>query len=83
MSTTIAASLFGPLGKNYCSYFYYVSAFSFLLLIMAILSFIYMVLFSKVRSSFMMINGLTTIFTLFMGYFTNRLLYTMCQGSIK
>lgn len=79
----MSTSLFGPLDKSYCNYFYFVSMFSFILLILSILSLLYSLVILKVRSQFMIINSITVMFSLFLGYFSNRLLYTMCQASVK
>ena len=80
---SISSSLFGPLNVGYCNYFYYLSVIALIMLILTILSLLYSLLILKVRSQFMVMNSITIMISLFLGYFSNRLLYTMCQASVK
>ena len=73
--------LFGPLDRKYCLYFYYLTVFMFIFVILSILTFLY--------------NGFTTKFDmikfaifLYMSllygaiYIQNRILYSMCINSL-
>lgn len=82
-SSDIAAYLFGPLDRKYCNYFYYISVVSYVFFIVTILAFLYMLLFSKTKNNFITMNLFSTIFSFFLAYFANRILYTMCQSSLK
>ena len=73
--------LFGPLGKEYCIYFYFMSVFAFLTFISTIISMLYLLLKSKL-DTYSMINSITLIVSTFLSYFVNRLMYTMCSASV-
>ena len=67
-------TLFSPLSKEYCLYFYYLSVISFVFLFVALYHGI--VLLIKGKTNFIqVIIGLLAPFLL---YFNNRLLYSMC-----
>ena len=75
-------SLLSPtLDKNYCVYFYFLSLLSLIFLILSIGSLIYSVVILKEKVKFLIFN-LSSIVTFFLGYFSNRLLYTMCVASV-
>lgn len=74
---------FGPLGQEYCVYFYFFSVFfgvSFLLSVLSILSFV-VFKFNKVNSTFI-INSLLILVHTFFAYLSNRLLNTMCVRTL-
>lgn len=73
----IIDSLFGPLQKEYCLYFYFLSIFGFALLVFFLVPAIWMGLSKR--------KGLDYYFTVFgvafgygIFYFQNRLLHSMC-----
>jgi len=74
-------SPFAPLGKIYCDYFFWLSVINFIILLYILFSLLFAVLFDKKK------EGLFQIFLIslptFLGYFTNRLLYSMCVGSTQ
>ena len=74
-------SSFSPLGREYCDYFFYLSVINFILLLYILLSALYVFFFDKKRDGIfhIIIVALPT----FIGYFTNRLLYSMCTGSTQ
>jgi hypothetical protein len=74
-------SLFSPLSGEYCVYFYYLSVLNLLLLIG--IAFMLVVTTSPPQRQKDKLITLTLILPLFMGYFVNRLLYSMCIGSVK
>lgn len=75
--------LFGPLGKEYCSYFLILAIFTFFVFIMtAITSVMYISKFYKKMNAFMYLSMAHILFTALIGYFVNRLLYSMCISSI-
>ena len=76
-------TLFGPLGKDYCLYFYVLSAMSFSLFLLYMLYIIILVIKtpSKMNVPFLMHSLLVIMYSLLV-YFVNRLLYTMCINSV-
>jgi hypothetical protein len=72
---------FAPLGITYCDYFFWLSIINFIFLLYIIFSLIFAFFFEKKK------EGLFQIFLIslptFLGYFTNRLLYSMCVGSTQ
>lgn len=74
-------TLFGPLSKQYCVYFYFLSIFGFILLAIFIVSSI-MVGLSKRRGIdyYMQVVGIALGYAIF--YFQNRLLHSMCVGTM-
>jgi hypothetical protein len=71
-------SIFGPLGTEYCVYFYYLSVFGLALMILTIISNLWIGISRKLgfRHYLQMVSA-ALIYFIF--YFQNRLLYTMCQ----
>ncbi len=78
--------LFGPLPKEYCSYFYIISVFFYVLLIIfIILSLVYLINnYGKIKEIkfVLLIYSLQLFISLFLSYFVNRLLYSMCINSL-
>ena len=74
-------TLFGPLSRQYCIYFYYLSVIGFILLAFVLLSTIYIAIATKRSFSF-----IYQMFMIALGYaifyFQNRLLYSMCINSL-
>lgn len=68
---------FTPLGKEYCSYFYYLSVYSFVVFWIILLSGLYMSFTSKVDKSLYMSIAIGCLSNLVF-YFQNRLFYSMC-----
>ena len=76
MSDTVEY-LFGPLGAEYCIYFYALSILGFVYLVMFLIPSLYFGLTKK--TSFMYwLNVITIALGYFIFYFQNRLLHTMC-----
>jgi hypothetical protein len=76
-------TLFGPLNKEWCNYFLFISMIMYVLFIFAILIEIYF-LFKHYKSlDFKMVmNGVFMLVNSFLAYMVNRLLYTMCVKSL-
>jgi len=85
--TNLLYTLFGPLDKNACALFFYISAFFFIVLV--IVFFYEMVYLLKAlvssksnltfRSFF---HGIIMLINLYFLYFFYRLFYTMCNKSL-
>ncbi len=78
---------FGPLSKEYCVYFYYLSIFFFLMYVITLIGAIAFIIknykdFAKINLSFI-INLVMVLINMLLSYFVNRLLHTMCVNSIQ
>jgi hypothetical protein len=74
---------FGPLGKEYCVYFYVLSIIfgvTFVLSAFSIGSFI--VMHGKKVDSMFVANSFLILFNTFLAYLSNRLLNTMCVKTL-
>jgi hypothetical protein len=78
--------LFSPLSKEYCTYFYILSMFFYVLLVIFILlSLGYLIKnFNNLKDIkfVLLIYGIQVIVSLFLSYFVNRLLYSICVNSL-
>ena len=75
-------SLYGPLPVKYCMYFYIMSIIMFLSFLF-LLGNVLMKLFRGKLDNSSGILQLNLLVSIFIGYFTNRLLYSMCAGSLR
>ena len=78
------SNYFGPLGKEYCLYFYLMSIIFFVIMIFAIFGLIFA--FIKKRkevNTMFFINGIMLLTNSILAYFVNRLLHTMCINSVR
>lgn len=78
-----------PLDKNSCVYFYVISAFFLVLLVISLftntaflLRNLFIVKNSKVVTFEVLSGALIMLFNIFLAYFVNRLLYSMCVKSL-
>lgn len=74
---------FGPLGQEYCMYFYVLSIIAgvtFALSVVSVVSYGVMH-YNKINSMFV-VNSVLVLFNTFLAYIANRLLHTMCVKSI-
>ena len=81
MENSTMQNLFGPLSKQYCLYFYILSVISMLFVIVILLSMVFIGI-SKRKGIEFYISMLFGAVTYGVIYFQNRLLHTMCIGSI-
>lgn len=73
---------FGPLGKEWCLYFYLLSIFFLVAFVLAIISIIVSMIYNKKKIDSMFIaNSVAILFNTLLAYFVNRLLNTMCLNS--
>lgn len=76
-------SFFGPLTKNSCIYFLFLSVFFFTgLILLFFVEIIYIIKNYKQLSFRNFLHGFLIAFNLLIGYFVNRLLYTMCSKTL-
>lgn len=74
-------ALFGPLSKQYCFYFYIISLFSLVALVLFLVSGIFIgVTQNKGGQYYLGIVSIAIIYA--MGYLSNRLLFQMCSHSL-
>ena len=77
-------TLFGHLTIHSCYYFLLLSAFFFIVLGIVFFSELYFVLKNyKTLNLRIVFNGLLLLLNVFIVYFVNRLLFTMCQKSFN
>lgn len=75
--------IFGPLHKDSCIYFLLLSIFFFSLLFFTfMIEIVYLFRNIKSLSIRHFFNAFLISFNLLLGYFVNRLLYTMCSKSL-
>lgn len=77
MNNLSEETLFGPLPKSYCLYFYYLSILGFVLLTLSLISNIALGLNKNKGLDFYLSSFMISISYLIF-YFQNRLLYSMC-----
>jgi hypothetical protein len=70
--------LFGPLGEEYCVWFYILSVFGFVYLVLFLIPAIYYGITRK-KTGMYWLNVLAVSIGYFIFYFQNRLLSTMCS----
>ena len=75
------ATYFGPLGREYCLYFYIMSMFFFLMIILGVIGIIGAMMSKKKTDSLFIGNSVMFLFNAILAYFVNRLLNTMCRNS--
>jgi hypothetical protein len=73
---------FGPLPKEYCLYYYFLAVISAIILVMTFLSFVAFIVKSKKIKMTMWLSMFNTLLAIFISYFVNRLLYTICVKSL-
>jgi hypothetical protein len=81
MSHSLSDYLFGPLGKNYCLYFYVIAVVAFVFMVMMMASAV-VGLFTAKKIDMKLLTGiLIGIAYWFVLYLQSRLLYNMCYHS--
>jgi uncharacterized BrkB/YihY/UPF0761 family membrane protein len=77
------AKYFSPLDKKSCVYFLIISAIFFVMLVLVIFINLFWMLKNYKQINFRIITGgLIMLFNIFIAYFVNRLLYSMCTKSL-
>jgi hypothetical protein len=72
-------TLYGPLGKNYCFYFYILSVIGFISLLFVVISALFIGVYKKKGFDFY-VQAFTLAVVYGMVYFQNRLLFNMCES---
>lgn len=71
--------LFGPIGREYCMYFYFLSILAFVLFVLSAAVIVNLVVKGK---KFDTMNSFIMLFQPFLLYFVNRIFYSMCVNSL-
>lgn len=71
-------TFFGTYSREYCMFFYYLMVFAFILMVVAAFQSFYLLFQGEIGVGVAFINFIGP----FIMYFNNRLLYSMCQGSL-
>ncbi len=74
--------LYGPLHVKYCVYFYIMSIIMFLSFLF-LLGNILLKLIRRKTDGMKLLLQMNILVSIFIGYFTNRLMYSICVGSLK
>lgn len=75
--------VFGPLDKSACVYFLIVTVFFFISFVIVLgADLLFLVRDFKRLNTRMVASALVLLFNIFIAYFINRLLYTMCSKSL-
>jgi hypothetical protein len=72
--------VFGPLGKDYCLWFYFLSIIGFVLMIFILVSGVIVGIWKKSKPEYYLFLVSGSVLYLII-YFQNRLLHTMCVAS--
>ena len=70
-------SVFGPLGKDFCFYFYLLSFLGFLSFVLILITYLYIGITKRMGFSFYM-QGVAFASMYLIIYLQNRILYNMC-----
>ena len=79
--SSLQETLFGPLGKGYCLYFYIIEIFVFIVLLVNILKYLAKAFKTKMNG-WDHLSEVLDILKVGLQYFVVRLLYSMCSGSL-
>lgn len=80
-SLSNADSLFGPLNKNYCFYFYALGVVGLISLVLLVITTLFIGISSK-RTGAFYFQMLSVAVVYGMMYLQNRLLFNMCNNSL-
>ncbi len=75
----LMTTFFGTLNEKYCSYFLIISAIFLVIFVIMFLTEIRYIVLNYNKLNFRIIfSGIVILFNMFIVYFMNRMLYTMC-----
>ena len=79
----LMSTFFGPLDKQSCVYFLFLSILFFAMLVFAIITeLLFIIKNFKTLDLRILSSGILLLFNAFIAYFVNRLLYTICIKSL-
>jgi hypothetical protein len=75
--------VFGPLNKDWCNYFLFLSMIMYVIFVFAIFTeIVFLFKHYKTLDFRVVLNGALLLVNAFLAYMVNRLLYTMCIRSL-
>jgi hypothetical protein len=75
-------TLFGSIGRDYCLWFYFLSLFAFIALVIYLIPAIYLgITQRKGADYYFSVFGISVVYGV--AYLQNRILHTMCLNSIR
>ena len=81
-SQNIMNKIYGPLPKDYCMYFYFLSMFGFILMIFTLVVGLFIGIITKNKNFSFYLKVVMAVLAYGLFYFQNRLLHSMCVGSV-
>jgi uncharacterized membrane protein len=75
-------TIFGPLDKQYCVLFYFIAIFNFVFLVILLAASLWVGITKKKGFGFYL-NAVAIASIYAIMYLQNRLLHSMCQGTLK
>ena len=83
MYNSLMNTFFGPLSKDSCLYFYILTVFCFITLVLVLLTELYFIIMHYNKFNLKVFqHGVFISCNVFLAYFVNRLFYTMCAKSL-
>jgi len=77
------SNYFGPLDKSACVYFLIVTVIFFIALVLVLINGLVFAVKNYNKLNFGMVSaGVLILFNIFLAYFVNRLMYSMCTQSL-
>jgi hypothetical protein len=77
-------SLFGPLGRDNCVYFYFLSILFFISFIIILLLFLFTIIKNpKYLNKQLVLNTIFGLVYTILPYYVNRLMYSICVNSLR
>lgn len=81
--TDFVSKYFGPLSKDSCVYFLIISSIFFVMMVTFVFINMFWLIKNYKQANFRLFTGgVVMFFNIFLAYFVNRLLYTMCTKSL-
>lgn len=80
--STFSEKIFGPLTKEYCQYFLVFSVVGFTFMVLSSIFMVALIVMSGKKQNYgLLLNVFTLFISSLITYFSNRLLYTMCNNA--
>lgn len=76
---SLEQTFLSPYSHEYCAFYFYLTVFALIFLVLAIAD----AAVSLYKNKVGVFDAIMSLFGPFLIYFTNRLLYSMCVGSLK
>jgi hypothetical protein len=81
--SNLMTTIFGPLSKDSCLYFFILTVICFVTLVFVLLTELYFIVMNYNKLNLKSLqHGVLILCNVFIAYFVNRLFYTMCAKSL-